>query len=136
MIYNVKVKENGDVEILMTLTSPACPVAESLPGEVREKIKSVPDFPKELERNLIHLILSHQGKLEYASPVVPKTIEAAALYQADELSAKVNAYKNVITSEIRGCSQWTKFIMLAQTDLYQHNLDTDSEEKTNKSLFD
>ena len=27
----------------MTLTSPACPVAESLPGEVREKIKSVED---------------------------------------------------------------------------------------------
>lgn len=103
---------------------------------VKEEIKKVPDFPKELERNLIHLILSHQGKLEYASPVVPKTIEAIALYQADELSAKVNAYKNAVTSETRGDSQWTKFIMLAQTDLYKHNLEKESEGKNNKSLFD
>jgi 3'-5' exoribonuclease len=103
---------------------------------VHEEIKNFPGFPEELKRNLIHLILSHQGKLEYASPVVPKTIEAVALYQADELSAKVNAYKNVISSEIRGDSQWTKFITLAQTDLYKHNLKNESEGKNNKSLFD
>jgi len=103
---------------------------------VKEEIKRVPDFPQELERNLIHLILSHQGKLEYASPVVPKTIEAIALYQADELSAKVNAYKNAVSSETRGDSQWTKFITLAQTDLYKHNLENESEGKNNKSLFD
>ncbi len=103
---------------------------------VKEEINKIPDFPKELERNLIHLILSHQGKLEYASPVVPKTIEAIALYQADELSAKVNAYKNVLTSEIRGDNQWTKFITLAQTDLYKHNLDQNSGQEISKSLFD
>lgn len=103
---------------------------------VKEEIKRVPDFPQEIERNLIHLILSHQGKLEYASPVVPKTIEAIVLYQADELSAKVNAYKNALLSETRGDSQWTKFITLAQTDLYKHNLENESEKKNNKSLFD
>jgi len=63
---------------------------------VWDEIKMIPDFPIELENNLIHLILSHQGKLEHASPVVPKTVEAIALYQADELSAKVNAYKNAV----------------------------------------
>lgn len=41
MIYDVKIKNDADVEIVMTLTSPACPVAESLPGEVREKVKSI-----------------------------------------------------------------------------------------------
>ena len=41
MIYDIKIKNEADVDILMTLTSPACPVAESLPGEVREKIKSI-----------------------------------------------------------------------------------------------
>ncbi len=44
MIYNVKVDDNADVIITMTLTSPACPVAESLPGEVREKIKSLEEI--------------------------------------------------------------------------------------------
>jgi FeS assembly SUF system protein len=41
MIYNIKIDENANAEIVMTLTSPSCPVAESLPGEVRQKIKSV-----------------------------------------------------------------------------------------------
>ncbi len=41
LIYNIKLEDNGDVEITMTLTSPACPVAESLPGEVRAKIKEI-----------------------------------------------------------------------------------------------
>ena len=41
MIYDVKIKNDADVDIVMTLTSPACPVAESLPGEVREKVKSI-----------------------------------------------------------------------------------------------
>jgi FeS assembly SUF system protein len=44
MIYNIKVEDNADVKITMTLTSPACPVAESLPGEVREKIKSLEEI--------------------------------------------------------------------------------------------
>jgi len=65
---------------------------------VRDEIKKISGFPEELENNLIHLILSHQGKLEHASPVVPKTTEAIALYHADELSAKVNAYKNTVES--------------------------------------
>jgi len=41
MIYEIKIKDDANVDIVMTLTSPACPVAESLPGEVREKVKSV-----------------------------------------------------------------------------------------------
>jgi FeS assembly SUF system protein len=42
MVYEVKVDEQNHVYVKMTLTSPMCPVAESLPGEVKEKIKSVP----------------------------------------------------------------------------------------------
>jgi 3'-5' exoribonuclease len=103
---------------------------------VKDEIKKVPGFPKELEDNLLHLILSHQGKLEHASPVVPKTIEAIALYQADELSAKVNAYKNALSSEIKGDSNWTRFIPLADTDLHKHNISSEREQKSNKSLFD
>ena len=103
---------------------------------VRDEIKKIPGFPAELENNLIHLILSHQGKLEHASPVVPKTAEAIALYQADELSAKVNAYKNAVESELRPDSNWTKFIHLADTDLYKFNFSENSEENTKKSLFD
>ena len=41
LIYDVQVSDEGDVEIEMTLTSPNCPVAETLPVEVEEKVKIV-----------------------------------------------------------------------------------------------
>lgn len=102
---------------------------------VNDEINKIPDFPETLKNNLLHLILSHQGKLEYASPVVPKTLEAITLYQADELSAKVNAYKNVIANEIKPGSSWTKFISLAGTDIHSHGLANKSDDDK-KTLFD
>lgn len=42
LIYAVEVQDNGDTRVEMTLTSPACPVAESLPIEVEQKVRSVP----------------------------------------------------------------------------------------------
>ena len=103
---------------------------------VSEKINEQKDFPEELKNCLIHLILSHQGKLEYASPVVPKTLEAIALYQADELSAKVNAYKNALNTEVKTDSKWTKFLTLAATDLFSHGINTETKKQINESLFD
>ena len=41
LIYDVFVNEDYEVKILMTLTTPNCPVAETLPMEVEEKIKSI-----------------------------------------------------------------------------------------------
>lgn len=38
LIYNVQVNDDASVDITMTLTSPSCPVAESLPEEVRERV--------------------------------------------------------------------------------------------------
>ena len=41
LIYDVQVSDECDIKILMTLTSPNCPVAESLPEEVKEKVRSI-----------------------------------------------------------------------------------------------
>ena len=41
LIYDVFVNEDFDAKVLMTLTSPNCPVAESLPAEVEQKVKSI-----------------------------------------------------------------------------------------------
>lgn len=41
LIYDVLVSDGNDVKILMTLTSPNCPVAETLPVEVEEKVKTL-----------------------------------------------------------------------------------------------
>ena len=42
LIYDVDIQEGGRVQVKMTLTSPGCPVAGSLPGEVKAKVEAVP----------------------------------------------------------------------------------------------
>jgi FeS assembly SUF system protein len=42
LIYDLNVEPGGQVQIKMTLTSPGCPVAGTLPGEVKDKVESVP----------------------------------------------------------------------------------------------
>jgi len=42
LIYNVEISEAGDATITMTLTTPHCPVAESMPSEVELRVLSVP----------------------------------------------------------------------------------------------
>ena len=41
LIYGVTINEERDVHVLMTLTSPSCPVAETLPPDVEQKIAGV-----------------------------------------------------------------------------------------------
>ena len=42
LIYDIKISEEKEVTIVMTLTSPVCPVAEALPLEVEEKLEAIP----------------------------------------------------------------------------------------------
>lgn len=41
LIYEITVYPLGNVHILMTLTSPSCPAAEEIPGEVEEKVRAI-----------------------------------------------------------------------------------------------
>ena len=43
LIYDIKAPADGTVQIKMTLTSPACPVAGTLPPEVESKVKAIPE---------------------------------------------------------------------------------------------
>jgi len=69
LIYDVFVNEDSDVKILMTLTTPNCPVAESLPQEVKEKIREL-DEVNEVELELTfdppwtRDLMSEEAKLE------------------------------------------------------------------------
>ncbi|PTX64042.1 FeS assembly SUF system protein [Kordia periserrulae] len=69
LIYDVFVNEENDVKILMTLTSPNCPVAETLPLEIEEKVKSL----KEINNATVEItfdppwdkdLMSEEAKLE------------------------------------------------------------------------
>ena len=69
LIYDVFVNEAYEVKVLMTLTSPNCPVAESLPLEVEEKVKSL-DVVKDAEVEITfdppwtQELMSEEAKLE------------------------------------------------------------------------
>lgn len=41
LIYGIEVDEEGNVKIVMTVTAPNCPVAEVLPGEVKERVQAI-----------------------------------------------------------------------------------------------
>jgi 3'-5' exoribonuclease len=93
---------------------------------INEECKKISGFPDNLRDSLLHIVLSHQGKLEFASPVIPKTLEAITLYQADELSAKVNAYKSAL-AEVKEEGKWTRYLPLASTDLFNHGFRNESD---------
>ncbi len=101
---------------------------------IETETRKIENFPNEIKNQLLHIVLSHQGKLEFASPVVPKTLEAIILYHADELSAKTNAYKNAILSEKESSSSWTKYLPLAETSLYVKDISENNENFKN-TLF-
>ena len=46
LIYEIKINDEKEATIVMTLTSPSCPVAESLPLEVEEKVAGVEGITK------------------------------------------------------------------------------------------
>ena len=51
LIYKLEISTTNEVRILMTLTAPNCPVADSLPDEVMEKVKAIPGVAS-VEANL------------------------------------------------------------------------------------
>ncbi|HVC48283.1 MAG TPA: OB-fold nucleic acid binding domain-containing protein [Terracidiphilus sp.] len=58
---------------------------------VEKTIDGLPDFPARLRTLVVHLILSHHGKLEFGSPKLPMIPEALVLNFLDDLDAKMQA---------------------------------------------
>ena len=69
LIYDIIVDDKNNVKIDMTLTSPNCPVAESLPNEVKESVKEIKEI-KNVDLNLVwdppwdKSMMSESAKLE------------------------------------------------------------------------
>jgi len=77
------------------------------------------DFDPEKLDELIHLLLSHHGELEFGAPVRPKTIEAVALWMADYASSKVNMAYNFTYDNIGNEDQnFSPYHKNLATDLY------------------
>jgi 3'-5' exoribonuclease len=68
---------------------------------VEKTIAALPGFPERLRALVVHMILSHHGKLEFGSPKLPMIPEALALSFVDDLDAKMQAMK----SEFEKCAR-------------------------------
>ncbi|MEO7795591.1 MAG: HD domain-containing protein, partial [Thermoanaerobaculia bacterium] len=56
---------------------------------VRERAAAIPGFPADLRLQLEHLVLSHQGRKEFSSPVEPMTPEGFVLHAIDDIDSKL-----------------------------------------------
>ncbi|MEA2159898.1 MAG: 3-5 exoribonuclease [Solirubrobacteraceae bacterium] len=75
---------------------------------VRREIERLEGFPPDLERALLHIILSHHGSLEHGSPVVPCTREATLVHMIDNLGGRLGSFDR-LEKELPAGEQWSAY---------------------------
>ncbi len=73
---------------------------------VEKAAAELDDIREEDVRELVHLILSHHGQLEWGAPVVPKTVEAVLLHQIDLLDSRMQGFIDHVQNDSGG-GRWT-----------------------------
>jgi len=76
---------------------------------LEEKIREIKGFPPETALILKHLILSHHGEAQFGAVKLPASKEAFALHLADDLDAKINAVRRIISAPAAGQNTWTGY---------------------------
>jgi 3'-5' exoribonuclease len=84
---------------------------------VGEEIKKIDGFPPVLANELKHCILAHHGELEFGSPKKPALVEALALSFADNLDAKMETVKELLSGVQEGNLEWQGFNRLLETNI-------------------
>lgn len=98
---------------------------------VENIMRGLPDFPLEIHRQVIHLILSHQGDGTMGSPVKPMTVEALVLHFLDELDSKLNAFERVRSATPAG-QDFSDYVRLMERFFYLKSITDDSQTEENQ----
>ena len=72
---------------------------------IHEKARRV-GAPRELEQHVVHIVLSHHGRLEFGSPKTPATLEALVTHFIDDLDSRMNSWLGLMGRE-GGTRRWT-----------------------------
>ncbi|MEA2346938.1 MAG: 3-5 exoribonuclease, partial [Thermoleophilaceae bacterium] len=75
---------------------------------VRREIEEIPGFSTETAEAVLHIILSHHGKLEHGSPVLPCTREATLVHMIDNLGGTLGSFDRIEKSLQQG-EKWSSF---------------------------
>lgn len=84
---------------------------------IRELAKDAP-FDETIRRHLLHLILSHHGKLEWGAAATPKTREAMLLHHADYIDAFMFMASDEMEKASKRGDQWTTYSKIFEGYLY------------------
>jgi len=85
---------------------------------ISQAVAQIPDFPEQLRLLILHIVLSHHGRLEYGSPVLPKTPEALLVHYLDDLDGKLEAMFRAIREDA-GQGSWTPFSRTLERMFYK-----------------
>src|SRR5512146_86682 len=94
---------------------------------IHDKARRV-GVPRDLEHHVVHLVLSHHGRLDFGSPKVPMTLEAVLTHEIDEVDSRVNSWLNLMGRE-GGTRRWTDSNNIYQQHIWRGTLPTVQAEK-------
>lgn len=85
---------------------------------ISRAVGKIPGFPEELRMQILHIVLSHHGRLEFGSPVLPKTPEALLVHYLDDLDGKLEAMFRAVQDEAGGGS-WSPYSRALERMIYR-----------------
>ncbi len=94
---------------------------------VEDKVRQLPDFPKNLSTLLKHLLLSHHGQYHWGSPKRPMTLEAVMLHYLDDMDAKINGIQQFLKTQVPGGSKWSAYHPVFEQFFYVPGLGAEME---------
>lgn len=77
------------------------------------------DFPRELSLKLLHMVVSHHGKLEFGSPCKPMIPEAAALHLVDMLDSRIEVFRMAIEKDKNNKGSFTTWNRTLESFIYK-----------------
>ena len=85
---------------------------------ISRAVGKIPGFPEELRMQILHIVLSHHGRLEFGSPVLPKTPEALLVHYLDDLDGKLEVMFRAVKDEA-GSGSWSPFSRALDRMIYR-----------------
>jgi len=85
---------------------------------ISRAVGKIPGFPEELRMQILHIVLSHHGRLEFGSPVLPKTPEALLVHYLDDLDGKLDTMFRALKEESAGGS-WSTYSRALERTIYR-----------------
>ncbi|MEE8442392.1 MAG: HD domain-containing protein [Dehalococcoidia bacterium] len=102
LLHDIGKLQELELKLTVTYTDVGSLHGHSILGAnlVRDRIAGVAGFPDQLREQLLHIILSHHGELEWGAITKPMTLEAFLVFMSDNTDAKANRYQHLIHQQM------------------------------------